>query len=195
MSKPNTFHSSAAATGRRAFLRRAGALCGVVGVMGALPGPVRATLATTTQARRLRFVHTHTGETLTAEYFDGSAYSPACLGAVQHLLRDFRTGDAHWIDPQLLDVLYELQTLADRDSTFEVICGYRSPATNAMLHRNSSGVAEHSQHLLGKAIDIRLSGYPTRRLGEYARSLARGGVGFYAASDFIHVDTGPVRHW
>jgi len=170
--------------------------------MAALPGPVRATLAAThqaqpatAQARRLRFVHTHTGETLAAEYFDGCNYSPSCLGAVQHLLRDFRTGDAHWIDPQLLDVLYELQTLADRDSTFEVISGYRSPATNAMLHRSSSGVAEHSQHLLGKAIDVRLSGYPTRRLGEDARSLARGGVGFYAASDFIHVDTGPVRHW
>jgi uncharacterized protein YcbK (DUF882 family) len=177
---------------RRRFLQRAGALCGTLGVVAAFPA--HATLLTPVP-RSVRFLHTHTGESLTAEYFDGNAYSQPCLAAVDHLLRDWRTGESHHIDPALLDILYDLQNLADPHSTFEVISGYRSPATNAMLHRQSSGVAEHSQHLLGKAIDVRLTGYPTRRLGEHARTLARGGVGFYAASDFIHVDTGAVRFW
>ena len=145
--------------------------------------------------RRLSFVHTHTGETLSAEYFDGGAYSERCLGQVNYLMRDFRTGECHAIDPPLLDILFDLQTLANVEGPFEIISGYRSPATNAMLRRRSSGVAEHSQHLLGKAIDVRLSGYSTRDLGEHARTLARGGVGFYARSDFVHVDTGPVRFW
>ena len=146
-------------------------------------------------ARRLRFVHTHTGETLSATYFDGRAYDPAVLGSVDHLLRDFRTGDEHVIDPSLLDLLHRLQARADFDAPFEIISAYRSPATNAMLHRNSHGVAEHSQHLLGKAIDVRLSGFDTRRLSEHARAIGGGGVGFYAKSDFVHVDTGPVRNW
>ena len=182
---------STASPERRRFLRRAGAVCGTLGLMAAIPAPA----SIIARPRQLQFVHTHTGETLTADYFDGSCYSQTCLSEVDHLLRDFRTGESHRIDPQLLDVLFDLQNLANRHSTFEVISGYRSPATNAMLHRRSNGVAEHSQHLLGKAIDVRLTGYSTERLGEHARSLARGGVGFYASSDFIHVDTGPVRFW
>ena len=198
---------------RRGFLLRASAVCGALASLPAfanlpadtnvLPVAIADTLAANADAlaanaagpRSLRFVHTHTGETLTAAYFDGSAYDDASLSDVNHLLRDFRTGDSHVIDPALLDILYDLQVLADHDAPFEVISGYRSPATNAMLHRNSSGVAEHSQHLLGKAIDIRLSGYSTRRLSEHASALARGGVGFYASSDFVHVDTGRVRVW
>lgn len=190
MSKPADPPATAISLSRRRFLRQAGALCGVAGSVAALPA-----LAAVEGPRTLRFVHTHTGETLTATYCDGGDYSAACLRDVDHFLRDFRTGESHRIDPPLLDILYELQTRADRDAHFEVISGYRSPATNAMLHRNSHGVAEHSQHLLGKAIDVRLSGYSTRRLSEFARSMARGGVGFYAASDFVHIDTGRVRFW
>jgi len=191
MTKPKNRPGSAVSPGRRGFLRHAGAVCGTLSLMAAFPAPA----TVSARPRRVQFVHTHTGETLAAEYFDGSGYNETCLSAVDHLLRDFRTGESHRIDPQLLDILYDLQALADRESTFEVISGYRSPATNAMLHRNSSGVAEHSQHLLGKAIDVRLTGFSTRQLGEHARSLARGGVGFYASSDFVHVDTGPVRYW
>jgi uncharacterized protein YcbK (DUF882 family) len=185
---------------RRRFLRSAGLLCGAMGSLYGLGARAQvladAPLAPSTGGpRRLNFVHTHTGETLSAAYFDGSAYDETCLGEINHLLRDFRTGESHVIDPPLLDILYELQARADVDAPFEIISGYRSPATNAMLHRRSSGVAEHSQHLLGKAIDVRLSGYSTRSLGEHARALSRGGVGFYARSDFVHVDTGPVRFW
>jgi uncharacterized protein YcbK (DUF882 family) len=200
---------------RRRFLMRAAGVCGAVGLLTRVPAlaatdaaadfdktPAGADAAmpsassgAASRPRSLRFVHTHTGETLTAAYFDGSAYDEASLNDVNHLLRDFRTGESHLIDPQLLDILYDLQVRADHDAPFEVISGYRSPATNAMLHRNSSGVAEHSQHLSGKAIDVRLGGFSTRLLGEHARALARGGVGFYAISDFVHVDTGRVRYW
>jgi uncharacterized protein YcbK (DUF882 family) len=176
---------------RRRFLRHAGAACGALSAMTSLP----ALSSALSQARSVRFVHTHTGETLTASYFDGHAYDLACLSEVNHLLRDFRTGESHSIDPALLDILYDLQSLADREAPFEVISGYRSPATNAMLHRTSSGVAEHSQHLFGKAVDIRLSGYSTLNLSKHARALARGGVGYYPCSDFVHVDTGGVRFW
>jgi uncharacterized protein YcbK (DUF882 family) len=191
MSKHKDQPDPAPCMGRRGFLASAGALCGVLGSMTALPA-----LATTSdRPRSLRFVHTHTGERLTAPYFDGGVYSDACLRDVNVLLRDFRTGDIHQIDPPLLDILYDLQTLANHDAPFEIISGYRSPQTNAILHHNSSGVAEHSQHILGKAIDVRLSGYSTRLLSEYARSLSRGGVGFYPGSDFVHIDTGRVRYW
>ena len=183
--------NSAVRTNRRQFLSRAAALCGVIGTATTLP----VLGATLLPARSLKFVHTHTGETLIAPYFDGGLYNSACLNQVNFLLRDFRTGESHQIDPALLDILYEVQTLANRDAPFEIISGYRSPKTNAMLHAHSSGVAEHSQHLLGKAIDVRLNGYSTRALGEHARSLSRGGVGFYASSDFVHIDTGRVRHW
>jgi len=176
---------------RRRLLLRAGTVCAALGALACLP----ARAATAARPRSLSFVNIHTGETLTAPYFDGSAYSADCLSDVNHLLRDWRTGEVHAIDPALLDVLYDLQVLADRDAAYEVICGYRSAATNVMLHRLSGDVAEHSQHLLGKAIDVRLSGYSTATLAARARTLSRGGVGFYANSDFVHVDTGRVRFW
>ena len=174
-------------TSRRTFLRYS--------VLATAAFAAPAALARQVEQRTLTFVHTHTGEKLVAPYFQAGCYQADCLNRVNHLLRDFRTDEIHAIDPALLDVLFDLQVLADRDTTFEVISGYRSPATNAQLRRQSTGVASHSQHMQGKAIDIRLSGFPTNKLRDYALSLKRGGVGYYAASDFVHVDTGPVRFW
>lgn len=176
--------------GRRRFLKAVGGLCGTVASLVAAPA-----LAAASGRRCLSFVHTHTGETLRAVYYQDGCYQSDCLAQVDHLLRDFRTGEEHPIDRPLLDILYELQLRADRDGPFEVICGYRSPATNAMLHRRSEGVAVHSMHLEGRAIDVRLGGCSTVRLASHARALARGGVGYYASSDFVHIDTGRVRYW
>jgi len=159
----------------------------------ALAGP--AALARGLERRSLAFIHTHTGEKLVAPYFEAGCYQSACLRRVNHFLRDFRTNEAHTIDPALLDVLFDLQVLADREATFEVISGYRSPATNLQLRGRSSGVAAHSLHMEGKAIDIRMSGFPTAKLRDCALSLQRGGVGYYSASNFVHVDTGRVRFW
>jgi uncharacterized protein YcbK (DUF882 family) len=177
-------------TSRRCFLYQAGAAAA-----GALL-PMGTVWARSPERRCLSLVHTHTGERLSTVYFAGNHYVASELSRINWLLRDFRTGDVHPIDPAVLDILADLRTLADRDDEpYEVISGYRSPKTNAELHRRSSGVAEHSLHLEGRAIDVRLPGFPTDRLHELALGMKRGGVGFYPGSDFIHLDNGRICHW
>jgi uncharacterized protein YcbK (DUF882 family) len=147
------------------------------------------------ETRSVSFVSTHTGETLAVSYFQAGSYVTTALEQVAKVLRDHRTGSTHAIDPALLDILHDLRVLADRDDTFQVISGYRSPKTNDLLRTRSGGVASRSLHMDGKAIDVRLTGFSTKKLHQLALSMKRGGVGFYAASDFIHVDTGRVRFW
>ena len=173
---------------RRALLR--GAVGGALALV-----PVGQTLAGMAANRSLSFVHTHTGETLTTEYFCDGCYQPQAMTQINRLLRDFRTGQEHVIDPRVLDILFDLQALTDREATFEVISGYRSPQTNALLHSRSHQVAEHSLHMDGEAIDIRVDGFATAKLHQLALSMARGGVGYYPTSDFVHVDCGRVRQW
>ena len=177
---------AARAASRRRFLRCA------AGCASLILAPLGARAAA---ARRVSLVHTHTGESLVAEYCRDGAYQAGCLAQVSRLLRDFRTGEVHPIDPRLLDILYRLQALADRGAAFEVISGYRSPRTNAALRKASSGVATQSLHMQGRAIDVRLAGFPTRSLRELALSLGSGGVGYYAREDFLHLDTGRPRSW
>jgi uncharacterized protein YcbK (DUF882 family) len=145
--------------------------------------------------RALQFTHTHTGEHLAIEYFSGGTYVPDALATVNHFLRDFRTSEVHVIDPSLLDLLHELAGATRSTQPFQVISGYRSPATNEMLRRHSEGVAAGSLHMKGQAIDIRVADVPLDALHRAALDLQRGGVGYYPASDFVHVDTGRVRHW
>ena len=160
----------------------------------AAPGLIAA--RSTGAPRALSFVHTHTTETLfSVTYFRNGGYVPAALAKLNHLLRDFRTGGTHLIDPALFDVLYDLQVLADRDAPYEIISGYRSPATNEMLHNRSNGVATHSLHMEGKAMDIRMTGFSCRKLRDLALGMRRGGVGYYGTANFIHLDTGRVRSW
>lgn len=151
--------------------------------------------ASTPVPRALRFDHLHTGERLSVEYFNAGAYVPDALVAVDHLLRDFRTEDVGHIDPGLLDLLYRLTMATGTGKPFEIISGYRSPKTNAMLHERSSGVATHSLHMTGQAIDIRLNDVPLGALQRASLSLRAGGVGYYPKSNFVHVDTGRVRAW
>jgi len=172
---------------RRRLLRGAAGLLALA--------PVGRALAAAAVPRTLSFVHTHTGETLTSEYFCDGCYQPREMARINHLLRDFRTGEQHDIDPRVLDILADLQVFSDRELTFQVISGYRSPHTNAMLHSRSHQVAEHSLHMDGEAIDIRVDGLPTAKLHQLALSMARGGVGYYPTSDFVHVDCGRVRQW
>ena len=147
------------------------------------------------EPRVLNFSHLHTGERLEVEYFSAGAYLPDALGAVNHLLRDFRSGDVGPIDPALLDLLHGLRERTGTSRPFQIISGYRSPATNRMLHERSNGVATKSLHMTGQAIDIRLADVPLARLRDAAKAAGRGGVGFYPGSDFVHVDTGRVRAW
>jgi uncharacterized protein YcbK (DUF882 family) len=152
-------------------------------------------LAASDGTRALRFAHTHTGEHLAIEYFSGGAYLPDALSTVNQFLRDFRTGDVHAIDPALLDLLHRLAQTTESSRPFQVISGYRSPATNEMLRHRSEAVAAGSLHMKGQAIDIRLADVPLAALRRAALDARRGGVGYYPASDFVHVDTGRVRMW
>jgi uncharacterized protein YcbK (DUF882 family) len=148
--------------------------------------------------RSLSFFHTHTSERLTTAYCCDGEYVARELSEINHLLRDFRVDEVKAIDPQLLDLLYELNNRLDTDQPFHVISGYRTPETNAMLHERGgaqSGVATHSLHIEGKAIDIRVPGIKLEHLRDTAKGLRVGGVGYYPASNFVHVDTGRVRYW
>lgn len=151
--------------------------------------------ARSTEPRVLAFSHLHTGERLEVEYFSAGGYLPDALDEVNRLLRDFRTGDVGAMDPALLDLLHALRTRTGSRKPYEIISGYRSPATNRMLHERSSGVATKSLHMSGQAIDIRVADVPLASLRQAALSLQRGGVGYYPGSNFVHVDTGRVRAW
>lgn len=174
---------------------RRGFLQGLVALgVGALAAPAAA-LARPREDRRLSFLHTHTGERLEVEYASDGANGPEALRRVNRFLRDYRTGEEHPIDPALLELLYDLRLATGARAPFAVISGYRSPRTNAVLRAHSRGVAGGSLHMQGQAIDIRPGDVRTTVLRDAALELRRGGVGYYASSDFVHVDTGRVRAW
>jgi uncharacterized protein YcbK (DUF882 family) len=155
------------------------------------PASVRAA-----DARQLSFYHTHTRRSLDVVYFANGEYVDSALDEINRFLKDFRTGDVAEINPQLLDLLHDVRNeLGDEGEVYEVISAYRSPKTNEMLRATTTGVAKKSQHLAGNAIDVRLRGVRTTALRDTAMRMQRGGVGFYEDSDFVHVDTGPVRSW
>ena len=142
---------------------------------------------------RLRFYHTHTNERLEIVYRRGDAYLPAALDQLDNFLRDHRTGDVRHFDPRLFDLLYDLtNSVQDSGGEIDVICGYRTPRSNEFLRTRSahSGVALHSLHMEAEAIDIRLPDVPTSEVRDAALRLHRGGVGYYFASNFVHVDVG-----
>lgn len=145
--------------------------------------------------REISLRHRHTDETLTAVYYANGRYIPGALQDVNWLLRDFRCDEVKEIDPRLLDLLYAVRQRLEVNEPFEVYSGYRSPATNAMLAREGWGVARNSLHMQGMAIDINLPGWEARHIGNCALSLQRGGVGFYARSNFVHLDVGEIRSW
>ena len=160
-----------------------------------LVGTPRVVFGRPATPRELKFTHTHTGERLAVEYFSGGTYLPDALATINQFLRDFRTSEVHAIDLGLLDLLHGLTGLTGSRQPFQVISGYRSPATNEMLRSHSEGVAAGSLHMQGRAIDIRLADVPLTTLRQAALAVRGGGVGYYPVSDFVHVDTGRVRTW
>jgi uncharacterized protein YcbK (DUF882 family) len=135
--------------------------------------------------KRIALFNLQTDERLEVEYFRDGAYLADALGSIAHLLRDFRTGEQHAIDPQLLDYLLEVAMSAGAQPEYRVISGFRSPETNG----------KSSLHMEGRAIDVRLPKVDCSHLAACALELARGGVGYYRASDFVHLDTGRYRTW
>jgi uncharacterized protein YcbK (DUF882 family) len=192
---------------RRRVLKAGGALAGA-SAAGLLLGTARSQAAVNQGAvggrhpdqgvaapKRIALLNLHTSEQLDIEYFRDGSYVAEAFSAIEAVLRDFRTGDRHAIDPALMDYLVEVAHTAGIDPAFSVISGYRSPQTNASLRERSNGVAQHSLHIEGRAIDVRITGVDCADLAAHARELKRGGVGYYRASDFVHLDTGPFRTW
>jgi uncharacterized protein YcbK (DUF882 family) len=145
--------------------------------------------------RILRFQNIHTGEKVSATYWADGIYIPDELATIDRVLRDHRSREIAKMDRNLYDLLYVLQQQVEDDGTFQVISGYRSPASNAKLRKAGGGVAKRSLHMRGKAIDIRLPGVELKHLRQAALNLKAGGVGYYPKSNFIHVDTGRPRFW
>jgi uncharacterized protein YcbK (DUF882 family) len=146
-------------------------------------------------SRRIALLNLHTDERLEVEYFREDAYLPDAISKIENCLRDFRTGERHPIDPRLMDFLIDVAHSVGVDANFSVISGYRSPRTNAELREKSAGVAQHSLHMEGRAIDVRMSRVDCASLAAHALDMQRGGVGYYRASDFVHLDTGAFRTW
>lgn len=177
------------------LLRRRQFLAGSLGAMASFSTLGRVAAATPAPAHTLSFFHIHTGEKLRITYRENGALVPGALAEINHYLRDFRTEQSHEIDVGLLDTLDTLFTTFDRRGNFEVISGYRSPRTNEALRHVTSGVAEKSLHIQGRAIDVRLTSAKTSDLRAAAIEMRRGGVGYYPESNFVHVDTGAFRTW
>jgi uncharacterized protein YcbK (DUF882 family) len=147
------------------------------------------------EEKSLALYNTHTGEKLKAIYWAEGNYVDGSLREINHILRDPRSNEVHEIDTRLLDILFAVRQEIEANQPFHIISGYRSTNTNAFLRAHSSGVAENSLHLVGKAIDIRVPGRALSNLRKAAMALKGGGVGYYPKSDFIHVDIGRVRYW
>lgn len=144
--------------------------------------------------RSLSFYNLHTAEKLRVVYWADGGYVPEALVAIDRHLRDYRTGDIHAIDRRLLDLLHELHAKLETTESIQIISGYRSPATNAMLRSHSDGVAQHSLHMEGMASDISIQGRSLEQIRKVALAMKAGGVGYYP-SQFVHVDVGRVRTW
>jgi uncharacterized protein YcbK (DUF882 family) len=175
--------------GRRVFLSAA---------LGALPvilgHPARAAGATLAR-RALALRNLHTGESLYRVYWEHGRFVPGALRDIDRVLRDHRTQEVHAIDRRLLLLLSALHSRLDTAEPFEIVSGYRSAASNALLRATTTGVAANSLHPRGMAADVRVPGCPLPRLRAAALALQRGGVGYYQDSGFVHVDVGPVRAW
>lgn len=175
------------------------------GLLLAVGGVAASVISTPAEAAKLglpgsgsysiSFSNTHTGERFSGVYRVGNRYLPDAFEKINYVLRDFRVGEVFPIDPRAMDIMYIVAQKTGKTGPLEVLSAYRSPKTNVMLRRASTGVAKNSLHLTGQAIDFRLPGYSTRRLKEIAANLKAGGVGYYRSSDFVHIDTGKVRSW
>lgn len=145
--------------------------------------------------RRLKLKHLHTGETIDIVYKRNGRNLPGAAAALDRFLRDHRDNSVHAIDARLLDFLHDLTVELGTASRIGIVCGYRSPRSNAYLRARSPGVAKRSLHLQGMALDIRVPGMRVATVAEAALDLRRGGVGKYTRSNFVHIDTGRFRTW
>jgi uncharacterized protein YcbK (DUF882 family) len=157
--------------------------------------PALAEAAMPSAGRSIVLHNAHTGDDFKGEYWYNGRYLPDAFGEIKKLMRDHRTNDIFPIDPRLMDILYVIRHRLGTKNSFRVFSGYRSPKTNARLRKMTEGVARNSLHMSGQAIDLQLPGTRLDKLRKTATELKSGGVGYYPRSDFVHIDTGRVRHW
>jgi uncharacterized protein YcbK (DUF882 family) len=175
---------------RRSFLKSSVALASVIGM------PALAKAAQPAPAERtLRLYNTHTGESLRSVFWAEGQFIPDALKDINKLLRDHRNDKIAEMDPKLIVLLNDVSDKFGDNQVLHIISGYRSPESNAKLAAASDGVAKHSMHMDGKAIDIRMPGRNLAQLHKAAMSMKAGGVGYYPDSQFVHMDTGRVRYW
>jgi uncharacterized protein YcbK (DUF882 family) len=188
---------AAVSTLARGTLARGGLRLGLAGLilLGAV-GELQNAVAEG-DTRTLSFHHVHTGENITVTFRRDGRYVDSGLRKLDWFMRDWRKERETHMDPRLFDILWQVYREIGATKPIDVICGYRSPATNAMLHKRSRGVARFSQHMLGKAMDFYIPGVSLEKVREIGLQLQRGGVGFYpsSGSPFVHLDVGTVRHW
>ncbi|MDW5502922.1 YcbK family protein [Pseudomonas lundensis] len=175
---------------RRKWLALGSAAVGIA----LLPGQALASLSTS-RPRILVVNNMHTGESLKAEFFNGKGYNKDELVRLNHLFRDYRANKVKSIDPSLFDHLYRLQGLLGTNKPVQLVSGYRSLDTNNELRERSRGVAKHSYHTKGQAMDFHIEGIQLSNIRKAALKMSAGGVGYYPRSNFVHIDTGPVRTW
>ncbi|MFD1803022.1 DUF882 domain-containing protein [Mixta tenebrionis] len=175
---------------RRKLLVLGGAAAG----LALLPDAAFASVSTS-RPRILTLNNLHTGETLKTEFFNGKNYDLEELARLNHFFRDYRANKIKSIDPKLFDQLYRLQAMLESRKPIQLISGYRSLATNNMLREKGRGVARHSYHTLGQAMDFHIEGVSLSNIRKAALKMRAGGVGYYPRSNFVHIDTGPVRTW
>ncbi|NLC36198.1 MAG: DUF882 domain-containing protein [Alcaligenaceae bacterium] len=165
-------------------------------VFCAFPMVARAITLGSSPERDLAMDHTHTREQIELTYAIGRQYVPKALTDLNHFLRDHYSGLVGLMDPALYDIMHALQVSLKARAPYQIISGYRAPHTNERLRTTrGGGVARRSLHMDGKAVDLRIPGVPLKELRDAALELARGGVGYYPGSDFVHIDTGRVRSW
>src|SRR5215813_11330982 len=189
--------SSASECSASIFSPRIGPCAGLVALIILFSNNGLESAAANGDTRTLSLHHIHTDEDITITYKRDGRYDDEALKRLDRFLRDWRKEEDIHMDPRLFDVIWEVSREVGGDRPVHVVCGYRSPSTNAMLRRRSSGVARFSQHTLGKAMDFFIPGAPLEELREAGLRLQRGGVGYYpsSGSPFVHLDVGSVRHW
>ncbi|CAK9884597.1 MAG: hypothetical protein XXXJIFNMEKO3_00986 [Candidatus Erwinia impunctatus] len=149
----------------------------------------------TTRPRELLLSNLNTGEKIRTEFFNGKTYNKSELTRLNYFFRDYRANRIKTIDPKLFDQLYRLQVMLNNRKPVQLISGYRSQASNTALRARSRGVAKHSYHTLGQAMDFHIEGVELSNIRKAALAMRAGGVGYYPSSNFVHIDTGPVRNW
>jgi len=182
---------------RRGFLRQSLAAATAVGTATAGSNAIASALTAPIfdPDKTLRLVNAHTWEKLDIVYWSQGRYIDESLGLINHLMRDHRAGESIAMDVQLIDDLHRLYTLLDTSERIHILSGYRTKATNAKLRSRSNGVAKYSLHMEGRAIDLSVPGKSAKQVQNAAASMQAGGVGYYASSGFVHIDTGNVRRW